>query len=495
MAEAASPRTRKVITTTQVDEPMEPDRITGFGGGHFSEILRDIPDDDLELYEVTIYRRAPINEGHIVKLGGSSPYRIERIDEQWIGDRLGGGTYQVKIYEKRDRRTAFQECKIAGEPKPSPFAPRGTTPVIGQPAQAVVAAPATATDPAMQQVIELLNKTIDRLSQLQEARSAQPASNPASDHAIDIVSAAAKKGFELLGSMGGNKSGDNLDAELRAAVLRKMLAEPEKPKGLIEQLGDLKQLRDLFMPAAPGSVKSLGEQLKEIIEVAGALGLSKGGGGEETPTTLMDLAKMAVERGPEIIGKVREIAQDRVALEEARTRRAQVQAATGPRPVYVPPQPLPAGNPPQTPAPGTHSSTVMPASSSIRYGGPAGGNGAAADAGGTHSAPSAPAALDTESPAFIQHVKESIVRMVHEGFEGASIVDFLRANRQGELVRLLAEYTPQQITDLLKADPILAQAANHLDWPAVLEEAREYVAQLRAEQAAGTQTPAPAKVN
>jgi hypothetical protein len=458
---AIAGRTKKVETITTEDVPITGTENQGLGTS-WSDYLANVAEDELAITEVKLYRVEPrTQEGYICKVFG------ERVDENWIQERFGGGTFNVRIWSKSGKSHLERNVKLVGSPK---FVPNEVLPIAAQ----TPAASAPATDNAA--LLALLEKTIDRLDHLQ-AGTAHP--SPAQDQVVEIMASAAKRAVEIAGNSNKTTPEHSVDADLqRLKLMRDIFQPPPRAEDEMEKAFKQAMIKKLLDPA-PTANKSLIEELKGLAELRELMGWSEGAGKAEHWTTA--LVNGVVQRAPELLDKLAE--QNATKLEVARTelRRAEV-IANARRGAAAPPAPIApvqtsANQPHPAPSTATPRPAVAPPAGPLRMTPIDGnaGNPPPAPAELVSSEPPSVTGIDTESPGIVQFVKERVVAMVQEGTPGGGIVAFLIGMRQQKFVQMLVKYTPEEISAYLRADPLLRQAVEHPDWPDVLEEARSYV--------------------
>lgn len=452
----ALPRVRTVETKTTEEQPITGS--TGLGMP-WHEFLATAEDDELEITTLKIYRVEPpgTSSGFIEKITGEA---LRDVDEDWIKARHGGGVYALGVRVKNGKSAYERGVRIQGDPK-LPSTTAATT------------APASAGNDSQGKLMDLLERTIERL----ENRTATPTNGVAQDASIKLVAEGASQAIKLVTDQIGGRPAlaeDGFEKQLRQVMLERLL-HPPKEQTITEKLAELKMLRDLVQPAGGAAGKSLVEQVTELKTAAEALGLTTAaaGGGK---MGLMELGALALEKGPEILAKMQEISADRASV--ARDQRLRTEAAAsvvrrGPPP---PPAALPtSAMPPAAPPARAPAGPAPP--SGLRMT-PLGDEPLPAPAAPAEAAPDA--AIDTEAPAFVAHVKRRVVELIEEGSDGATIVDFLYGNKQFAMLEMLQKASPAQITTALAMDPVLGRATRHADWPALLQEAKEYLADMAA---------------
>ena len=431
-------------------------------GGPWQDYLARLDDDRLVLTKINIYRMEPrTQQGYIEQVS-------ERIDEAWLQERFGGGVFALRIETKGGPCAYIRDVRIAGEPKF--LASEGKSAVIG---------PVAGSDAsALKSVLEMLDKTVDRLERLQNA-SGQPSA--VQQNVVDIMADAARKGIEIASNKQpeGVAKDDPLKEKLLNAAIERMLAPapavPAAPLSdpRIDKLIDA-AIQNMLNPKTPN--KSLLEELKSLGEVRELLGWGEAGGGgrPEHWTTAL------IHKAPEVVDKLADLFATRLQTAQAELQRANVIANANARVRQA--QPLPAAAAP--PAPGVQTSTIPeappPDAGPLRMT-PMGGAPAATQV------PHAPievgpiGGIDTESPAFVDFVKRRVVHMVKSGQPGGSIVAFLEGNQQGQFIEMLVKFSAEDITRFLSKDPVLKEAVEDPEWQQVLEEAKQYVKELQEE--------------
>jgi len=411
--------------------------------------------------------------GYLFRSGGDGK-PAERIDDQWLEDHFGGGTYDLTIRSKSGKSHYERGVKVAGLPKLTEKE-KAVAPVPI--ATAAVPAAVTAENATL---LGLVNKLMDRMEAMQERMENRPvtAGSAAEASGIDVVASAAKRGFELITSAqpaAPAKEMDDLDRAFRAAMIKRLTEPAPAP---VENEFD-KQLRQAMLDrllSPPSESKSLVSQLKELGELRELLGWGgdAGGGRPEHWTTAL------IGQAPALMNTWVEGNQTRERAAQAELERTRIIAnaqrgvRTPPPPGAPPPNVQTSANP--AAAPGRPPAGAPPAARPLRM----------TPIDGSEPPPAAPApeatvpppnfsGINTESPEMVQFVKEGVVRLVQGGESGGGIIGFLVGMHQEKFIDLLVQYSPEQITAYLQTDPILHQAAENPDWRDILAEARDYV--------------------
>src|SRR5260370_40385289 len=82
--------------------------------------------------------------------------------------------------------------------------------------------------------------------------------------------------------------------------------------------------------------------------------------------------------------------------------------------------------------------------------------------------------IDRNSPAFMNTVKLCVLEMVQRGDHGEQIVDFLDGAKPG-FSNTLVDYTPEQLSDYFRLDPILPAPIHLPTSPELLHKHRNYI--------------------
>jgi hypothetical protein len=454
----AAPRTKKVSTTTTEELPVDAGERQGLGMP-WQEYLATVPEEELEITTIYVYRKDPATiQGFVYKSGGEGK-TAERIDDQWLQDHFGGGTFDLTIRSKSGKSHYERGVKIAGEPK-----------LTDKEKPAVSATAAPAADSSVDRLATLLDKTLDRLDRMQAA-GAQPSA--AQDATVTMLVDASKKAVELVSGNRPVATEGKLESDLERLKLLRDIFLPAKQEDEFD-----KQLKQAFLKKLldpPAESKTLIDQLEGLGRVRELLGWGgdAGGGGKEHWTTAL------IHQVPALLDGLSQVSQARLQTAQTELQRANVIARS--RPGAPPAQPVTAQavpvqtstNRPPAPGPAPEAGPL-----NMRPMGEPGAPPPMAD----NPVVVMPAAIDTESPAVVNFVKHQVVEMVESGQPGGGIVAFLIGMRQGKFVEMLTKHTPEQISAFLRMDPILKTAVDNEDWPDILKEAQDYVHELREGQ-------------
>jgi len=439
-------RTRKVQTITTEEQPIQPGESRGLGMP-WQEWLNTVDDDELAITRIYIYRKAPDGKNVFKTRLGGDEQPAERIDEEWIRQKFGGGVYSLSIRSKSGKSHYEREFSIDG---PAKDEPKGTA----------TAAPVSAADAAIDKLTNLLEKTIDRLSDLQTRQVAPPAPPETTAAVVKVMADAATEAVKIAGQ-NARAAESGLSKALEDALVKKLLADPPPPpkSTLEDDLARLKLLKDIVGPP-PGSSSGLVAQLKDLLEIRELLG-----GNEAT-----DWKTALVQAAPAVLDKLGQIQDQRAVASQNDLERARIaaQIRRGGAPAAPAGAALPTSATPPAPA-----RSGIPMAPMATPGAP------------SEPPPAAAGRFNPESPEFVEFIKERIVAMIEEGADGEALIDFLSGNRQERFISMLVSLPEADVAKFLANDPILARAVAHPDWKQVLEEARRYA----TESAAGA-TPA-----
>jgi hypothetical protein len=423
---ATAAATREVTTISKEVVPVDDN--AGKLGMHWREWFQECTDEELALTKLSIARLEPVNEGHLVKLGNDDGPAIARVDDEWIRNHFGGGRYAVKVYVKPDRSQYDTNVRVAGPPKPNPFA---------APAPAATAAAAPNGNggdmAAVNRLADILERVIDR-----EREPKQSASGTA-----EVMTAALNVTKQAIETAAAAKPAPAGGGE--NALLSFVLDELKESR---------KQVADMMRLFMEGQKKggSLIEQVKELSGVGELLGWSKEKGGA---TNGWDIVRTVSENLPEILEKL-----PTLAASQARP--------AGPR-APVPIRPAP-GVPTSAQAP------AAPAAAGLRVGAPAPAAAAAQPAEVVPPAPPGFAGVSPEQAGAIVDAwqKAKLVEMISTGADPGSVLTWLEGTR-ADVARMLHAATDAQIRLYLQGDPILAGALQVADFEQWLAELRKVI--------------------
>jgi hypothetical protein len=440
MAEVAGKaRTRTVETITKEEIPLT-ERESQALGKPWPEWLRERTPDQLAITEVMIYRREPPPGGFLEKLGGNSGVACEPIDENWIANRYGGGVYGIRIYSKDGKSSYEPALRITGEPKPSPRE---------RAQQAATAPPASNGDNGIGRLVDVLERTIDRLQQ----HPVTPAAAP---------SQGAKEIIETMSAL------EDLRAKVHPAP-----PTPPAPKSALDDIQSILQLVEKLKPAPPqetpfekamreAMVAQLTQPKKSLIDELEGLGkllpLIQNFAGGEKADWKTALIEKGLERVPEIIDGVGKVMDKRVSEAQALAVRDQARAqaiAIARGSAAAPAAPIPAGpvpvqtsaKAPAEPAP-WKPLEVVPIDEPLA---------AAARATPEVIPPGTPIQASPEQ--YIDaYLKNRIVQLVAQHAEAGLVVDVIDAMAP-EVGAMLSQASESHVRDFIGKDPVLREIA------------------------------------
>ena len=464
-ATATQPRMRQVETKVTESQPI-PDSV-GLGTT-WEDFLATAPQDELDITTVKIYRMEPAgSSGYIERLCPA-----ERIDEEWIKQRHGGGVYAIGIRSKNGKSSYERGVRILGEPK-----------IAGAAPAAAATPPASGTDAiakAMDRQSDLIEKLFDRVAQLQQPSTPQPSATQ--DSVVKMLSEASTAAIKLVADQA--KPAPPPAAEPPKSPIDSLesilaIVDRLKPKegGLDQELARLKTLKDILMPAGGAQGGSMLEQIKMVSEIVGIFDKMRGDGGGGAVDWKAALVDKLADKLPDVAREVRQIFDARAKETDARARGAAAVAAAraGHAPPAMPgplPQARPAPAAAAAAAPGVRPHVVPNASTSAgespAWAGPL-------DLGGPAEA-AAPAAAEISAEAIREaqivdrYLKQRVVALVAENADPVMLLDMIDGAAP-VLAAMLTRATEQQIREFLAGDPQLAEITK-------LPHFEEYLARL-----------------
>ena len=445
-------RSRTVETRTVEEVPVGESQ--GLGCSPL-EWLAQASDEDLGIANVRVYRYDAGTPGiFLVKLDPA-----QRIDEHWIGEKFGGGTYGVKVYVKPGRsgfdRGVRIDPRLYGAAKLEPL----STSANGNGAAA--AAPPPANDGALNRLADILERQNERFERMWDQRGAAAA--PAAPDPI------AQEGFKIaLGAIG----------EAMKTGLAMVARPPAEAGSLDKDLERLKALRELLPAPAAATAAAPGDMLDQVTKLGALIELvekirGNGGGGGDWKQALvekgLDHIPELVDFGKTLVtGRTKE-AEELRKREEARQRSLaaiqQINTARGAAPIPgIPPVAPEAAGEPVSPL------HVVPINS----------NGAAPAPEVVPSEVIPPEQAQEQATMIQEFFKRRIVQLIAEGDEPAAVLDFIdRADPS--LGALLTRASEKQIRQFLAADPVLAEITRLPHYEAFL---RGLLSEMASEESA-----------
>lgn len=474
---APGPRTRTVETITKEEVPVSESQGLGMSP---LEWLATCSDDDLAISNVKFYRYDQGPPGRFLE----KLEPAQRVDEDWMGKRYGGGIYGVRVYCKNGKGGFDKNVPIDPilfGPAKSPGA-ASLAPANG--IQPAAAAPPSSTDATMNRILDMLEKTNERVQQLAERQShpAAPQSNPAQDSVVSMMAEGAKAAIGLVASQikqpEAPKGGLFDDLE-KIKSLRDLFAPPAtaivKPPTLEEELAKLKALKDLFQPAP---AVSLADELAKFKTLKDLFADSGGGGGKADWKSA--LIEVIGERVPDIVNAAKDMMQAKARSDAAASAAVQARAAAAvavsqragipPAPPRLAPQPIPF-----TPAAGAAPTSAQPAppppaAGPAEWGGPLDIVGAGEAAPGAELTPEAQAVVESQEAVVVdQYLKRRVLTLITEKADPAMVLDFIDGAAP-QIGAMLTSATEDQIRGFLASDPILVEVTRLPHFEAYLQD-------------------------
>jgi hypothetical protein len=425
-----APRTKKVVTETTEEVPItEKSKYEGIGMP-WQDFCAELTDATLAaITDIYIYRIDP---------NGRSVFQIkthEPIDEEWIGNKFGGGTYNIKLYRKPNISHFERNVILEGPPKPAVPAP--------------AAADTSTANGDMARVIGLLEKTIERLDQ---KNTPAPAPDPTkqADAASTMADATKKLVEAAVAARPELPAKSPLDTvEGLLSVIDKLRPPTPRENGFDLDLDRLKKLREIMAPPAGAAQQSnVLDQVTTLSKLADLIDKFRGGGEVDWRTALITTIG---EKAPEIVGQIKDILQANAQATEARARAATAIAATRthiPQPPVIPP--APPANTAATPRP-----QPVPAPSPT-WGGPVEFETTAAPAGPGMPPNAPPPEILSELQIADRVFKRRLVELVREDADPAMLLAVIDGMAPA-MAALLARATDEQVRQVIVGDPILQE--------------------------------------
>jgi hypothetical protein len=442
---AVAPRTRTVKTTTEETVPVGDNENKGLGMP-WDEWTASVPVDELALTTIYGYRKDPPTISGFLFRSGGDGQSAERIDCAWLQRYYGGGTYDLTIRSKSGKSHYERGVKIAGEPKLTPREQAASTPLP------ISATPAAAGPDAMQRLTELLDKTIDRLTALQQPA---PHNRAAEDASIEILRNAANEAVKIAGGSKPTEAPKSAlgDLESLLSIVAKLKPEPD-PLDRELRSAFIKKLTD--PPPAPAASANPVDQLTQLTTLIDLVDKLRGDGGGRGDWKSVVAEKIG-DAVPHLVDGVKNIMEGR-AKEADATARAQAARAQAAASI----ERIRGGQPPPI--------TSMPTGPAAPGAPPA--PAAAADWGGPLNVVPIAAATPTTptqepsagTPAELQeaividrYFKNRVVALIAEGAHPGMVLDFIDG-ASPQIGALLSRATERQIRDFLAGDEVLVQA-------------------------------------
>lgn len=448
-------RTRTVETRTTEEVPV------GEGGGLGCspiEFLLACSDEDLAITSVKIYSYEPGSSGKfLVKFDPA-----QRIDEDYIGGRFGGGTYGVRVYCKNgksgfDRNVAVDQ-RVYGPPKLQTSANEPAAPP---------AAPPQGNDAVFNRLVDAIERQNERIERLFDQRNMPqpPSQSEAAQGSVVAVMAEA------------SKAAIGVVAEAaKAAISAGPAREAPKENSFDQDLQRLKILKEIAAPAATATQPDMMGQVTQFVTLFKALDDFRGGGGRsDWKDTLVE---KGIERIPDLVdlgksilagrGKEAEELRKREEAREKSLGHIRTLQARQPMP-GAPAAPSPAAAGPAPAAPGESFSPLRVVPIDFQPGASPAPTPASAEPAQPEIIPPAEGAeTPQEAAGMLQEwFKRRVVQLVAEGDEPAAVLDFI--DRVDPVVgAIITKSSEKQIRAFLAADPILAEITRLPNYEAFL---------------------------
>jgi len=460
-----APRTRKIVTETTEEVPVEKtSKFVGLGMP-WQEFCAELTDATLSaITDVYIYR---------VDSNGRNVFQIkthEPIDEEWIRGKFGGGAYNIKIYRKPNISHFEKNVVIDGPEKTAPTA---------------IAAEAAAHSDGMTRVIGLLEKTIERL----DSRTMPPPSPDPEKQAsaASTMADATKKIIDAALSVRPPEpkppATDPTQQKILDILITRAL-EPPKERSLDDDLTRLEKLKTIITPAAAATAEGGPvATVKMISELAGLLDKLRGGGPAGEVDWKAALIQVIGEKAPEILERVQGIFEANARNTEARARGAQAVATLRTQPP-APGAPTAPGGPPVSPGP---RAVTAPAPAPPAW--------APFETAPAAEAPAEAPAVEVIPPAeavvIDRFFKQRLVALVAEKADPVMIITVIDGMAPA-LAAILGNFNRAQIHEFLAKDAILAEITRMPHYEAFLHD---FLAALKEGYDEGEENPAPTKPN
>lgn len=413
---APAARTKKVSTTTIEEVPVS-DKSERSLGMPALDYLRELPEDELGLCDVYVYRVEPKTVStYIDKLN-------ERLDENLLEERYGGRILAVKIQHKNGKSGYQPRIQTVGEPK---YTRRE---LIANPSLAPASAPSAAGSGISEAT---LNRLIDKLLDERLGRDASGGLSSAVESTVKMMESASQHAIDVVAKQIPDRTGPN-DVLTAAKELVSLIQPRNEKNSILETIAVLKELGILGASAQP---KSILEQITELRELKDFLSGDEAGGGPSKKSNGWDVLNTLVEKTPQLFDRTVFLAEQNLKRKQAAAAtaaRAQQAAAETAAPQTLPPR-----------APTTPESTLPQA---------------------------AVVAADPDEP-----FKRRVVEMIREDTDPVIALNFIEGWNPA-LAAMLHMFTTEQVRNFIATDPFLSKAldlANFNDWfEAFLEDIAE----------------------
>ena len=431
----------------------------------FWTYMRSLTPEDWKDHIVYLTRERPKTHMNGV-VGGYLTKIIEPFELDDIKDAYGG--YEFSYIMKRGRDAIYNgRFTVEAPPK-----------LDGQRESAAAAGENGGGNALVQQFVNMLREELER------SRGAA-GGDQTTTKAVEMLSKASEKAMDMIKQQVPEASNPTMQLKELLTVAKDLGVFPGAGGGGANNiLETIKVLRELGIigQAAMDPMKNLDSMLSiftKIDEIRGSNGGRR-----------RDWKETAIEKGleylPQVLDTFRETREANMRIANDRARAAEhlsrIQNPSARPAVASVMTPRPAGASPTAPAePAIRANSglrTVPIDRTIIDQPPADpGEPAAAVIDGEVVLET----IDRNSPAFMNTVKLCVLEMVQRGDHGEQIVDFLDGAKPG-FSNTLVDYTPEQLSDYFRLDPILRAAIELPNWPEVLDEARKYILDESADE-------------
>lgn len=438
--------------TAEDKAPLEPNWF-------FDRLAEIRPEDWARVYTLQIIRQEPKLPG----LPGSKGFLdafTEPVTQAMVKARYGGGKFRLVLLKNNKYQTSH-DFDIEGDP----IYQRGRE-----------AAPENANGSALEG--RLLNMMEANMRELKDELKRREATggDPAFEKALNILTTAYTTGIGAVQKEQANPTALLKDLVSTAKEMG-VLGGNGNGNGDTGIVGTIRVLKELGLIGNAATQQNPLEQLNLFLSIFEKMDELRGeGGGRRRHRGDGDWKETLANKFGDALPTILE-------------RMGQPRARPGVRPGVAPQQPQRPSVQPNTPAarPAAPRAPAPPATGLrvVSSEEPA----ASAPLGQTDSSaqeqPAQQAAVEVMAPeqlaaieeqAYFVGVKRRVVEAVKQGDEGSLIVDFLEL-AWPQMVNYLESYSPEQITTFLANDPVLAEAVHHSNWPRVLQQAQDYLAE------------------
>lgn len=469
-------RTKTVETRTLEEVPV------GEGGGLGClplEYLAQCTEEELAIANVRVYRYDAGTPGiFLVKLDPA-----QRIDEDWIGQKFGGGTYGVKVYSKGGKsgfdRGVRIDPRVYGPAKDGPLSTSANG--NGSPP---AAPPPPANDAVMNRLIDAMERQSDRIERLFEQRAAPPAAPAAEQSVVAVMAEASKAAIGVVAEAA------------KQAIGAGSAREAPKENSFDQDLQRLKILKEIAAPAQAAPVPNAVEQVAQLATLIEAVRKLGGeGGGTDWKTALVDKGldhiPELVDLGKSIMAGQNKQAEELRKREEARRVNLETIGRLQRQP--LPNAPPAAGQPSAANAPAAPAEANPNPVSPLRvvsFETPPAAQ-APEPVQPEIIPPNLPANAQEQAAMIQEFFKHRVVQLVAEGDEPAAVLDFI--DRADPVIgAILTKASEKQIREFLAKDPILVEITRLPNYEAFL---RGLLLELQGEGDEGDEgSPPPLKI-